>query len=346
MSSVAVNGERNGRKKGPSLLDVARLAGVSGQTVSRVSNQPEAVKPETRERVLRAMDQLGYAPNRAARALRHGSYGSIGLLARQFDRTGESAITDAVLRAAALRDLSVTLMSLHAVPHDDWEAAARRMRHQTVDGLILLRSEGYSTARLALPPGLPMVASDSRVRGLHPCVVSDEVDGVRKAVDHLLALGHRTVHHLAGPEASQPARLRLHGWRTRLEEAGITPVEPHHGDWTPESGYRIGRILAAQDDVTAVLCGNDEMAFGLMKALREAGKDVPGDVSVIGFDGIALGEFAAPALTTIRQDFARLGTELLNALLALIEDARHPGATNLLVPTELVLRGSTAPPRA
>ncbi len=342
VSSVAVNGERSARAKGPSILDVARLAGVSGQTVSRVSNQPEAVKPETRDRVRRAMDQLGYSPNHAARALRHGRFGSIGLLAHRFDRTGEALMTDAVLRAAARHDLSVTLVSIYDATADSWSPAARRMQHQTIDGLIIIRSEGASTAPLSLPAGMPVAVADARVGGIYPCVVADEIGAVRKAVDHLLDLGHRTVHHVSGPVDSEPARVRMHGWQARLSERGISAPEPVVGDWTAEGGYHAGAALASDPEVTAIFCANDETAIGVMHALREAGRSVPDDVSVVGYDDIILGAHTEPALTTIHQDFTTMGTELVRLVVEQI-DGSLGGAPHVIVPSDLVVRASTGP---
>ncbi|WNM24447.1 LacI family DNA-binding transcriptional regulator [Demequina capsici] len=342
---MAVNGARAGRKTGPSIMDVARLAGVSGQTVSRVTNGADSVRPETRDRVLRAMDQLGYSPNHAARALRHGRFGSIGLLAHRFDRTGEAMMTDAVLRAAAVRDLSVTLVSVYAATADGWSPAARRMQHQTVDGLIIIRSEGASTLPLSLPAGMPVAVADSRVRGIYPTVVADEIGAVRAAVDHLLDLGHRTVHHISGPEDSEPARVRRSGWELRLAERGV-PIPPVAvGDWTAESGYRAGTILAADPEVTAILCANDETALGVLHALRAAGRHVPNDVSVVGYDGIALSAHSDPPLTTIYQDFTTMGTELVRLVVDQIDSHAYSDAPNVIVPSHLVVRESTAPPK-
>ncbi len=345
MSSVAINEARTGRRNGPSIMDVARLAGVSGQTVSRVSNQPELVKPATRERVLHAMEKLGYSPNRAARALRDGVYGSIGLLAHRFDRTGEAMTTDAVLRAAETRDLSVTLVSVHEPESEGWAPAAKRLQHQTVDGLIILRSEGDSTEPLALPPRFPVVVSDSRENGQYPSVINDEPIGVRAAVDHLLDLGHRTVHHISGPTDSEPARVRATAWRNRLVAKGVPVVEPIVGDWTADAGYRIGQQIADDPEVTAVLCANDHTAFGLLHALHERGIDVPGDVSVIGFDGISLAAHATPPLTTVRQDFTTMGTELVHLLVDQMNGATTRKHPHVAVPTELVVRESTGPMR-
>ncbi|WP_084106242.1 LacI family DNA-binding transcriptional regulator [Demequina sp. NBRC 110056] len=342
---MASTGARGGRKRGPSIADVARLAGVSAQTVSRVSTGAEAVKPETRAKVLLAMEQLGYSPNRAARALRDGRYGSIGFLARRFDRTGEALTMDAVLRACEAEDYSVTLLSAHDTTSAEWEPAARRLQNQTVDGIIIMRAEGGAGDPLALPATMPVVVSDSRAHGRYPRVTTDEMLGARRAVEHLLDLGHETVHYLAGPEDSEPARLRTIGWRAALTDRGRATPEPIWGDWTPQSGYAAGSAFAADPTVTAIFCANDEMAFGLMLALHAAGKDIPGDISVVGFDGISLGRYSVPPLTTIRQDFPQIGRELVRMVLRQIGQTHPHSVPDSIVPLELVVRDSSAPPR-
>ena len=158
---------------------------------------------------------------------------------------------------------------------------------------------------------------------------------MRTAVMHLLELGHTTVHHIAGPADSEPARLRTLGWRAALEDAGAAVPPPVVGDWTVQSGYQAGEALLANPEVTAVVCANDEMALGLMAALHAAGRDVPGDVSVVGFDDIALSRFATPALTTIRQDFQRMGSELVRLVLDQVRGTAPEGTPHVIVPTEL-----------
>ncbi|GMA35798.1 substrate-binding domain-containing protein [Demequina litorisediminis] len=218
-------------------------------------------------------------------------------------------ITDAVLRAAQAEGYGVTLVTVEDAAHDGWTPAANRLRHQTVDGLIIIRSEGHSTEQLALPPGMPVAVSDSRVHGVYPCVVSDELGSQRMAVEHLLELGHRTVHYVAGPADSEPARLRRAGWHTALVQAGAEVPEPYVGDWTADSGFAGGTALASDPSVTAIACANDETAFGVLAALHEAGRHVPDDVSVIGFDDVSLSRFTQPPLTTVKQHFTAIGNE-------------------------------------
>ena len=335
---------RGRRKTGPSIEDVAKLAGVSAQTVSRVSTGADVVRPATRERVQRAMQQLGYTPNRAARALRNGTYGAIGVVAHRFGRTGEALTTEAVVRAAEAEDYAVTLLTVGDPATKGWERAAHRLPHQAIDGLIIIRAERATAESLALPQGMPVAVSDSRFSGHYPSVVADQVQGSRDATQHLLDLGHRTVHHLAGPEGSWPAGVRTAAWERCLEEAGVRPPKVWRGDWSAESGYRVGREIALDRSITAVFSANDDMSFGLMRALHEAGLRVPQDVSVVGFDGIALSEFSPPPLTTVRQDFNQIGVELVRLVLGQVRHGTEVVRDRVLVPTDLVVRASTAPP--
>ena len=332
------------RRRGPSIEDVARLAGVSAQTVSRVSTGAPRVSPETRARVQSAMDQLGYSPNHAARALRNGAFGTFGLVAHRFERTGEALTTQGVIEAARAVDYAVTVVGVRQPDPGDWESAAHLLTHQAIDGLVIIRAEEATPDTLSLPAGLPVVVSDSRLVGHYPAVVADQVQGTLDAVHHLLGLGHRTVHHIAGPPDSEPAAIRVATWQRALETAGVRPPRMWQGDWTAQSGYELGRELAADPEVTAVYCANDEIALGLMRALAEAGRRVPDDVSVVGFDGIALAEFSYPPLTTVKQDFHTIGIELVRTLLGQLHGEVTPAHQRILVPTELVVRGTTAPP--
>ena len=340
---MATTTGRGRPKTGPSIEDVARLAGVSAQTVSRVSTGADPVRPATRERVLLAMGQLGYSPNHAARALRSGSFGTIGLIAHGFGRTGEALTTEAVLEAAEAEDYSVTLLTVRNPEVDGWEPAAHRLSHQAIDGLVIMRAEQVTLESLSLPAGMAVAVSDSRLVGHYPAVAADQVQGTTDAVRHLLELGHREIHHIAGPATSEHARVRAATWQRCMENAGIRPPQLWRGDWSARSGYAIGQVIAEDPSIGAVFSANDEMAFGLMRALHERGRRVPEDVSIVGFDGIALSEFSAPPMTTIRQDFHRIGHELVRLVLEQIRTTASIPRDRVLVPTELVVRGTTAP---
>ena len=333
-------------RPGPSIGDVARLAGVSAQTVSRVSTGADNVRPETRDRVLTAMEQLGYSPNHAARALRYGSYGAIGLIAHRLARTGESRTVEAVVEAARRQGYTVTLVDVQTPSSHDVTDAVHRLTHQSIDGLVIIRAETATPTTLALPPRLPVVVSDSRFVGHHPAVGADQTMGTATAVQHLLDLGHATVHHLAGPTDSGPAELRVEAWRATLARHGLPAPPPYRGDWSAGSGYEAGRRIAQDLGVTAVFCANDEMAAGLMRALYEAGRRVPDDISVVGFDDILLSEFLWPPLTTVRQDFETIGEQLVDLLMRQLRDGEQLADRRIAVPTTLIVRASTAPPPA
>ncbi|WP_062465228.1 LacI family DNA-binding transcriptional regulator [Demequina soli] len=332
-----------------SMRDVARMAGVSGQTVSRVANGSLNVSAETRQRVLDAMETVGYTPNTAARALRSGTFETIGVIAHRIARTGQASIVEAVVQAARDSGHTVTLLDIDSTGHEDVAEAASRLSHQAIDGLIIIRAEIEHAGRLTLPAGLPVVVSDATFGGRLPMIGADHAGGARAAVDHLLDLGHRTVHHVAGPADSIPARARLAAWREALEARGAEVPEPLAGDWSAASGYAAGVALAARGDATAVFCGNDEMATGLVLAYSERGAGVPEDLSVVGFDDIPLAGFLRPPLTTVRQPFAELGRRLVEEVLARIAGDVRPASDGIepaeLIACELVVRGSTAPPR-
>jgi DNA-binding LacI/PurR family transcriptional regulator len=177
-----------------------------------------------------------------------------------------------------------------------------------------------------------------------PLVAVDQLSGAVSATQLLLDLGHRTVSHIAGPRDFLEAQQRVDGWRATLEAAGVEAPPILTGDWSPRSGYEVGRRLAEDPEVTAVFVANDQMALGLLRALHEHGRDVPGDISVVGFDDVPEAEFFSPPLTTIRQDFAEMGRRGLHLLLAQIDGHEDP-LRRETVPATLVERASTAPAR-
>ncbi|MBR8745299.1 LacI family transcriptional regulator [Nocardiopsis sp. MG754419] len=327
------------------MADVARLAGVSSQTVSRVSNGSPSVVPRTRERVLAAMRELGYRPNSAARALKRGEFRTLGVIVFTLSTTGSLRTLEAISTSAALEGYAITLIPVAVPTQDEMLGAFTRLGELAVDAVIVIMEVHLlDAAAVLLPPGLQVVVADSDADERYGVVDTDQIGGAREAVSHLLDLGHRTVHHLAGPEVSLCAERRARAWRETLRERGRTVPSVVYGDWSAESGYRAGRALAEDPACTAVFVANDQMALGLLRALHESGRSVPGDVSVVGFDDIAESGSFLPPLTTIRQDFHEVGRLLVaGALRRLRGEVDAPEST--LVPTELVVRSSTAPPR-
>jgi DNA-binding LacI/PurR family transcriptional regulator len=327
------------------MADVAQLAGVSSQTVSRVSNGQTNVDEATRTRVMEAMRTLGYRPNGAARALKSGRFHTIGVIMTTLQTLGNIRTLDAIATEAARSDYSVTLMPISDPTLRGVSGAYQRLSAQAVDGaVIILEARLLDRAEFALPPGIPVVVIDSGAGPAYTVVDTDQALGARQATEHLLSLGHRQVWHIAGPETSFSAVHRAESWARTLHEAGIIPPEVRRGDWTCESGYLHGLALGQRQDVTAIFAANDEMALGAMRALHELGRDIPGDISVVGFDDMDVAASFWPPLTTVHQDFAAVGRLSIQKLLKKVSDASTVNHTTI-VPTELVIRRSTAAPR-
>jgi DNA-binding LacI/PurR family transcriptional regulator len=333
------------RRRGSSMADVARVAGVSGQTVSRVANGRDNVDAATRDRVLAAMREVGYRPNSAARALRNGQFRSIGVIVFELSSFGNTRTLDAIATAATTSGYAVNLLPVLDATQGAVSTAFTRLGEQAVDGvIILIEAHQLDEAEVMLPEGLPVVVVDSSAHYDYPIVDTDQAQGARLATEHLLDLGHATVWHLGGPPSSFAAARRLRSWQQTLTERGC-PVPPVLvGDWSPRSGYETGLELAANPDVTAVFVANDHMALGLLRALHEKGRSIPGDLSVVGFDDTAESAHFWPPLTTVRQSFAEVGRRSVDALIREIQAGEHHHDP-VAVPTELVVRNSTAPPR-
>ncbi|MFF7445621.1 MULTISPECIES: substrate-binding domain-containing protein [unclassified Streptomyces] len=338
-----------GGRSSVSMADVARLAGVSSQTVSRVSNGYAGVNEETRRQVLAAMRELGYRPNSAARALKRGEFRTLGVITFSLSTTGNVRTLEAIATAAAAEGYAVTLLQATVPTQDEVRGAFSRLEELAVDAVIVIMEVHLlDAATINIPPHVQVVVADSDAGERYTVVDTDQAGGTRAAVEHLLELGHDTVFHLAGPEDSYAAQRRTDAWQATLVEAGRSVPPLVRGDWSAESGYRAGLELAAREDCTAVFTANDQMALGLLRALHERGRRVPQDVSVIGFDDIAEASSFQPPLTTVHQDFAEVGRLCVQAVL---RKMRHDGAPHdtphgtTLVPTRLILRASTGRPR-
>ncbi|KEP74614.1 LacI family transcriptional regulator [Microbacterium sp. SUBG005] len=315
------------------MADVAERAGVSAQTVSRVANGSPRVDPATRARVEEAMADLGYRMHRAARALRTGQTSTIGLVVSTLASVGNSRMLQAISEAAAARDYALAVVTVGERGIRD---AFARLRSQGVDGAVVL-NEATELARDVDPPAdLHVVVVDSPPDARFSIVQTDHAGGARAATRYLLELGHPTVHHLAGPRESYAAAERERGWREALVDAGVAAPEPVRGDWTSASGHLVASELI---EAEAIFVANDQMALGALRALADAGRRVPEDVSVVGFDDIADAAEFRPPLTTVRQDFDALGRRAVAALVAAIEGGDPVAET---VPTSLIERRSTA----
>jgi DNA-binding LacI/PurR family transcriptional regulator len=321
------------QSRGVSMADVARLAGVSSQTVSRVSTGHPGVAESTRRQVLKAMRDLGYRPNIAARALKRGKFRAIGIVMPTLTTFANSRTAEAIAKEAALAGYSVTLIPVAAAGLDEL----------AVDGVVIMDAPRFDAASLTLPEGVPSVSVGSRKSADYPIIDTDQAAGARQAVRHLLDLGHRTVWHVSGPTESYAGELRTRAWHDVVQEAGATPPPVERGDWSALSGYRAGLRFADEPDCTAVFAANDQMALGVLRALHERGRRVPQEVSVAGFDDIPDAASFAPPLTTVHQNFAEVGRRCLALLVEEIRGGRAEPSPVLIAP-RLIRRASTGPP--
>jgi DNA-binding LacI/PurR family transcriptional regulator len=330
--------------RSPAMTDVARLAGVSHQTVSRVLNDHPNVREQTRLRVRAAIAELGYRPNRAARALVTGRSQLIGIVAQNSTLYGPASLLAAFEQAAAEAGFAVSVGSVGRLDRESIAGAVERHLDQRVAGLVVIAPvKSADDALEDMPVGVPLVTIDGDPERSHTLVTVDQAAGARAATEHLLAAGHRTVWHISGPAEWYDAAWRIEGWRGALADAGAEVPPLVTGDWSASSGYDAGRMLARMPEVTAVFAANDHQALGLLRAFSEHGRRVPQDVSVVGFDDVPEAAFFIPPLTTVRPDFAAVAHAGLDLLLAQLTDEAAPPNRIVIAPS-LVERASVGPP--
>jgi DNA-binding LacI/PurR family transcriptional regulator len=328
------------------MTDVARLAGVSHQTVSRVLNDHPNVRERTRLRVQAAIAELGYRPNHAARALVTGRSRTFGVVAQNSTLYGPASLLAAFEEAAAEARFSVSVASVSSLDRQSISGAVQRHRDQQVAGIVVIAPVTWANDAIdQLPPDVPLVTIDGDPERTEPLVTVDQVAGARIATQCLLDAGHRTVWHVSGPDGWFDSAGRIHGWRETLEAAGAEVPPLLSADWTAAAGYRAGQMLARMADVTAVFTANDHLALGVLRALHEHGRNVPDDISIVGFDDVPEAGYYIPPLTTVRPDFAGVARTSLQLLLAQIEGGGRLSERHTIAPT-LVERDSVARPPA
>ncbi|RWZ67788.1 LacI family transcriptional regulator [Labedella populi] len=332
----------------PAMADVAALAKVSVPTVSRVVQGTVPVSEEKRNRVLAAIEELDYRPSAAARALAHGTSTIVGVFAAQASAYGYAATIEGIHDESRRNGWTVAVGLLDSRPDDDGTALQRALDPiltQRLVGAIVIGFDpiAFDTIEILRRRHRVVVAAGSLsdIAGIDQ-VHLDEYAGAYDATTSLLELGHRTVHHVAVP-GSQRDTGRTGGWRAALRDAGVVDIpEPWHVSWDPATAREVALAMPADGSVTAVLCGNDEIAIGLMRGLGERGLRVPDDVSVIGFDDHPLSKMLTPSLSSVRLDFAALG-----ARAAAVLAAGSSSPSTSAVEPRLLLRESvrSAPPR-
>lgn len=330
--------------RAPSIRDVARLAGVSHQTVSRVLNGHPSIRDSTKARVQQVMDELQYRPNRAARALVKGRSRTLGVISASSAQYGPASSIAAIQDASRAAGYYVNTANLTSVDRASIEAAVEHLLGQAVEGLVVIAPQARvfdALAEMALD--IPLVTLQSTGEHRQRALSVDQIAGARLATRHLIELGHTDIYHLAGPQDWTEAEARMRGFLEEMGAQDIPTTAPILGDWSADFGYHAGRELLRMRDFTAIFSSNDQMALGLMHAITEAGLRVPQDVSIVGFDDVPEAAHFWPPLTTVRQDFPELGRRCIALLLAEINGEPSTGYPRSLQP-ELVVRGSTAPP--
>lgn len=328
------------------MVDVARLAGVSQQTVSRVVNGAANVSPDIRERVERAITQLRYKRNAAAAALASNRTMTIGVVSFELSVVGPSVALYGISEEARRHGYSTRLVTLGSLDRESVKTALDSISPDEVDGIIVLAPLYEAIAALdGLSSEIPVVSFQQGAPPSPESVSIDEVSGARIAVEHLLGLGHETVWHVQGPQGWMATDARTRGWQEALAAAGrFAPPAMPTANWSADEGYRVGRSLVERDDVTAVFAANDHFALGVLKAYHEAGVDVPEQVSVVGFDNLKESAFFQPALTTVTLDFETVGHVAVTSILERIR-----GGDRQIIPLiepELVVRATSGPLRA
>jgi DNA-binding LacI/PurR family transcriptional regulator len=325
------------RPRPASVFDVAKLAGVSHQTVSRVLNDHPSLRDATRQKVLQAMRELNYRPNAAARALSSSRSRMIGILSTSSGEYGPASSVAAVETAARGRGYSVTIANADGLDPQSVNEAVNHLANLAAEGLVVVAPQTRVLAALsALSIGIPFVTLQSTGTNASGEGQRDQVVGARLATAHLVALGHRRIGHIAGPGEWLDASQRLSGFREELARHGLDASRVSVGDWSAASGHRAALDLI-DGGATALFVGNDQMALGALSAAAGRGLSVPGDLSVVGFDDVPEAAFYSPPLTTVRQDLDEAGRRAVAMLLGESDAAPsvHP---------QLIVRASTARP--
>lgn len=331
----------------PTLDQVAARAGVGRGTASRVINGSPQVSERTRELVMKAVEELGYVPNQAARTLVTRRTGTVALvIAEAEERIFGEPFFAGVVRgiSAALNEGSKQLVLSLVHTNEQAERLGGYLTRQHVDGVLLLSLHDDEAFPVDLDArGLPVVLGGRSAQWSGSFVDVDNADGARQAVEHLVGTGRRTVATISGPRAMASGRDRLDGYATAIRAAGLAYDEELvvEGDFSEQSGWTgMQELLSRRPDIDGVFAASDLMAMGAMRSLRAHGRRVPEDIAVIGFDGTTASETTEPPLSTVRQPLVQLGRGMAEMLLRHI-DAEEPADEHLVLPVELLVRGST-----
>jgi DNA-binding LacI/PurR family transcriptional regulator len=329
----------------PSIYDVAREAGVSHMTVSRVLNGHPNIRESTRERVLQAIDEMNYTRSSIARALATRRAMRIGVLVDGPVQYGPNSTLRALESAARDVGYAISAFSISEDEESQIDTGVVELVTQGVDALCVIAPRASSLDILRkTTTGLPTIVVRAERDAAWHTVAVDQRAGATLAVEHLIELGHRRILHVAGPLDWYDARERQEGWHNALEATGLPIEPPVAGDWTSDYGYEFASTYDF-DGVTAVFAANDQMALGLVHGLAQRGIRVPDDISVVGFDDLPDARHFLPPLTTVRQDFAALGELALTHIIDAIA-GEEGGMQHDVIEPSLIIRSSSTAPRA
>ncbi len=328
------------------LHDVARLAGVSYQTVSRVINHHPYVSDETRERVEKAIIELNYRPNRAAQSLAGAKSRTLAMLTFGLNNYGPAQMMIHSEHASRQAGYDLIFANVNDAKLETLRTAIHYARYRDVDGLLVITPiiGMHEEELVTLSGDIPLMLIGTGLNVNAASVVVDQYAGTRQVTRHLIELGHTQICEISGPLTWYDALERHESWLVTMQAAGLTPGISIEGNWTAESGYLAVRQLIKQGaKFTALVMGNDQMALGAIRALHEYGRRVPEDVSVVGFDDIPEASFFLPPLTTVRQDFDTLGRRGIESLIQRIHQPHIDPKQHVIAP-QLIQRNSTAAP--
>lgn len=329
----------------PNIYDVARLAKVSHQTVSRVINNNPSIRPETKARVEKAMETLGYRPSFAARALATSKTVMLGIISSNTDFTGPAAMVHFMEIAARQKGYFVVSIGVDANDPKSVQEGIDHLLKLAVEGIAVVTPQLDAVEQIRSKAfGIPVVTLDSMYRMDELAVSVDNFSGGVAATQHLIDLGHRNIVHISGPKGWFESTTRSAGYTSTMLNANLLP-QIIDGDWEIATGYKIGQELdVLGKGITALFIANDRMALGFIHAMREKGISIPDQISIVGFDDLEETAYSSPPLTTLRQDFKELGSRAMQLLLAEIAGKTQKKMDRLI--PELIIRSTTGPARS
>ena len=328
-------------KKRAGLHDVAKLAGVSHTTVSRVLNGQQYVSEKTKSKVEKSMLQLDYRPNLHARSLVTRSSATVGILIiSDANLVGSLKILSEVSVEATKANFLTSITTYDRHSDEGLRHAMFRLLDQGLAGIVVIsaRKEGLDEL-VDLANGLPLVFCKAGPDNFGYRIKLENEIAAYRATHQLISLGHEKIVHFSGPKGLIDSDDRREGFERAMREAGLLPDMVYEGDWSADSGYKLGKdLISSGKRFTAVFSGNDKMALGLIHALNQKSLEVPRDVSIVGFDDLEESKHYRPALTTVRQDFSEFGSRAIAMLQSQIVGEEKPKFEELN--PELVLRNS------